>query len=577
MEETSNKKSELFGKVFGAMSQSVVMSSPVFRQAIDVADMFRKPDEESKETRLGNILGSIKDYMSNQSKVIRNIVGVVEFTKDILDDEKKKDETKDDKSKTKDDGAKPKGESSIIDYLEKKDNPYITAFNESNVLLERIAKSVEAQLEYTRRMLKLDEEASEMAKIKTDLDKVSRSDAARARALQQPRDAQGRFTKDEKKEDGDGLGFDDILTGLGGLGVLKGGKGALGRLIRGGAKAAPKITPRIAPGAAGAAAAEGSAAAKGAGKGLGKGLGKVGGALKGLGRFLGPLNLALGAYDIYNTVTDDELDAREKTIGVSETVGGMGGAAAGAAAGAAIGSVVPVVGTAIGGIAGGLLGYFGGSWLGETAGEAIAGDGVEDNLVPEYDAMGNPTGGYIEAVPSTPPETEPTTPPIEDKLSDDEFNKLMARRTELLTRGDQILFDENNNLKESITPEQQQELDIMDKELDIIHKRLEQDSRYRGSISIVPQGNADEIKPSASLNPTAIQPDYAAKQSQLDYITGQTVPTTVASAAPPSNPVMLQNQSPTTINSGGNVTNIIMNNDSLALPQQAFNLPMALA
>ena len=89
MAETADKKNEMFGKVFGTLSQSVMMSSPVLRSAFNVADMFRKPEEGSKETRLGNVLEGIKDYMTNQSKVLRNIVGVAEFTKDLLEDKKK--------------------------------------------------------------------------------------------------------------------------------------------------------------------------------------------------------------------------------------------------------------------------------------------------------------------------------------------------------------------------------------------------------------------------------------------------------------------------------------------------------
>lgn len=576
MAETADKKNEMFGKVFGTLSQSVMMSSPVLRSAFNVADMFRKPEEGSKETRLGNVLEGIKDYMTNQSKVLRNIVGVAEFTKDLLEDKKKEEKQSETKTPEKSEGGKPKENNSIVEYLDRKDNPYITAFNEGNVLLERIAKTLEQQLEYTRVMLKLDEEANEMARIKNDLDKVSRVDAARERALKQPRNELGQFVKEppKKEDEGGGFGIDDILTGLGGLGVLKGGKGAIGRLFRGGAKAGGKVLPKVAPGAAAAAA---GAAEKGGLRGLGKG------ALKGLGRLAGPLNLAIGAYDIYSTLADEELDAREKTIGVSETVGGMGGAAAGAAAGAAVGSVVPIVGTAIGGIAGGLLGYFGGSWLGGEAGEAIAGDGIEDGTVPQYDAMGNYIGDEVVPVPETTapqiqsaPGTEP--PPVSENLiPNDEFNALMARKSELLTRMDEIQpIDENGNIAD-VTPDQQRELDKISKELGDVNTRLEQDDRYRRSIGIVPMGDVSEIKPLSSVNPELIQPDYSSRQAQLDYMSAKIATPAETQIRTAAAPIVMQSQAPTNINSGGNVTNIIMNNDSLALPQMAYNLPTALA
>jgi len=123
------------------------------------------------------------------------------------------------------------------------------------------------------------------------------------------------------------------------------------------------------------------------------------GAAKGILRRFGPLGLAYGLYEGYQSYSaiDESLEAGEitenqatvqKSESVGETVGGTGGAMAGAMAGAAIGSVVPVVGTAIGGLIGGAIGWWAGSSaggaIGETIGEGLVGEDtirdVEDKI-----------------------------------------------------------------------------------------------------------------------------------------------------------------------------------------------------
>ena len=94
--------------------------------------------------------------------------------------------------------------------------------------------------------------------------------------------------------------------------------------------------------------------ASGAGKVL-SGAGKLAGkALPGLG-------VAMEAYDLYGTLSDDQVSGGDKAKAVAKSAGGLAGAAGGAALGAAAGSIVPVIGTAVGGILGGIAGYFGGS------------------------------------------------------------------------------------------------------------------------------------------------------------------------------------------------------------------------
>lgn len=125
------------------------------------------------------------------------------------------------------------------------------------------------------------------------------------------------------------------------------------------------------------------------------------GAAKGILRRFGPLGLAYGLYEGYQSYSaiDESLEAGEitenqatvqKSESVGETVGGTGGAIGGAMAGAAIGSVVPVVGTAIGGLIGGAIGWWAGSSAGGAIGEKI-GEGLvgEDTIRDVEDKIAN--------------------------------------------------------------------------------------------------------------------------------------------------------------------------------------------
>ena len=373
MAETSSKKKEILSSIFGAASQSLVMNSPIIRNMVGMSDAFRKPSEN--ETRLGNAISSLKDYITRQSRLMQNIAGFTDFAKDLIKTETKnenEEKTKEDTSSTNQKSEKAKENTTIVEYLDRKDNQYISVFNENNILLERIAKTLEEQLSYAKTTLALTKEANELSKIQSDLDKVSRSDNSVVPIIAPgpPVAYEELLNANKNKNEEEGSSWVNNLLGsslaaMGGLGLLGRGKKAVSSAFGKGAKAMGRILPKIAPGAGGA---------------LSKGLKGV---LRGAGRFAGPANIGLGMLDLYSTFSDDTLDAREKTIATGETIGGMAGAYAGMAAGAALGSMIPGPGTVIGGAIGGVLGYFGGSIAGNSLGEMIGGDGVEDYMMPE--------------------------------------------------------------------------------------------------------------------------------------------------------------------------------------------------
>ncbi|MFA3041532.1 phage tail tape measure protein [Acinetobacter pittii] len=102
-----------------------------------------------------------------------------------------------------------------------------------------------------------------------------------------------------------------------------------------------------------------------------------------------PLTVAAGAYNLYDTATDETLTKAQKQTQSSAIVGGTGGAVAGGYAGAAIGSAIfPGIGTAVGGIIGGGLGYLlgekGGQELGEYFSEQTSISGEQKTLMEQH-------------------------------------------------------------------------------------------------------------------------------------------------------------------------------------------------
>lgn len=105
-----------------------------------------------------------------------------------------------------------------------------------------------------------------------------------------------------------------------------------------------------------------------------------------VGKLGGIAALGFGAFDIFKTLTDDNLSKEEKVKGVSATGGGM----AGGAIGAALGSFLGPLGT----IAGGMLG----TYLGKTVGSKI-GDWLnekDENGISRFDRIAKAFSKFFE-------------------------------------------------------------------------------------------------------------------------------------------------------------------------------------
>lgn len=148
--------------------------------------------------------------------------------------------------------------------------------------------------------------------------------------------------------------------------------------------ATPSVTPVAEPRAGALGAAERGAAARGGEQAVAAGAkGMLG---RGAAKILPGANVAFGALDAYDVITDEETTRQEKEKSLAGIGGGFAGAAAGASAGTAAGTAIgagvgslffgvgAIPGAAIGaglGLAGGAVGGYFGYNAGQAAGEGL--------------------------------------------------------------------------------------------------------------------------------------------------------------------------------------------------------------
>lgn len=124
-------------------------------------------------------------------------------------------------------------------------------------------------------------------------------------------------------------------------------------------KAFPTIIPSMADDVAGAATKAISTAPK---------TGMLQSLKGGAGKLLGaPLSVGLGALEVMDVASNQELKQEEKTVEYSKIGGKTAGALAGAKAGAAVGAALGPAGAVVGSLIGGIGGFF----LGEQGGEVV--------------------------------------------------------------------------------------------------------------------------------------------------------------------------------------------------------------
>lgn len=542
-------------KLAGILGEAIAVRSPILSQAKEAASIFQKPGEG--ESRLGNVINAVKQSALNNSVIIRQVAMLADTVKSLAND---KPSSKSDKKAPsepgdkKGDGGKVKDTPTIIEYFDNKENPYFVMMQGNNNYLEQMVELLKQQVDIMRNNLQIDKEAIERATSQKDLDRVSRSNAARALAAQQPRDELGRFIKQDDKGADEGQGgesgwldtIDDVLD------IAKGFKG----------KIAGAIATMAAVGAKFKKSIMGQAS-------------RAGGAIKTMASKIKPLAKKFASS--VGTLIDDAGKASKSVLPAISRIAGKG-----------LGLALRAVGSTAFGAA---MGIIDPSDLGDGTLEGA----VRRNYADELREMGfDPETGEADS-----PEAEAKARAfIEEKISSGQFvpegglppeeqAAVEANRQRLIDMG----YDPDSG--EPVTEEAKQNLERIRKER---QEREKEEKRMR-TTHTPPDLSPQVVTP---MPPPMVQPSNPKEiQDYLDSIKQPTMPAITESMSmskmreylsfmgntmqrpatppPPATPVVVHNQGgPTSVNNGGNVTNIVMGNTSLALPQMAYNLPSSL-
>lgn len=553
-------------KLAGMVGEALTVRSPILGQLREsVSALTEKP--EKGETRLGNVLGALKQSAVNNSAILRQFVmlkdAITSIVKEDRDGKAPEKAPKTQTDKKTEDGKAKDFSTAIIEYLDNKENPYYVMMKSDNNYLEQIVTLLKQQSEIMKENMQIAQETRERSETADSLKSVSRSDAARARTAQQPRDELGRFVKEEPKTEAESGGLSQVLDTMDdALDVVKNLK---------------KYKEVI---AAGFATAVGLAIKFKNGlmsrlSGLGKGL-------KGLAAEMKPL--AKGFASKVGSLIDDAGKTAKGALPGLKKYAGKGLSYLGKG----LGMAARVVGSTAFGAAMGILDP---SDLGDDTLEGT----IRRNYADELRAMGfDPETGVAES-----PEAEAKARAfIEEKIKTGQFvpeGGLLPEQQEAIKANRQRLIDQgyNPDTGEPVTDEARARLDKTQKER---QEREEQDRRMRTT-----QTPPDLTTPDVRLPSSLLSVESSSNKEILDYLNSIQNPPIVGSApmtrmqdylsfmgnaaqprpaqtAQAAAPVIVNNQGgPTSVNNGGNVTNIITGGSSLMLPQLAFNLPTSLS
>ena len=229
---SQNRRPTRVGNLAGMVGEALAVRSPILGQLRESASaLVSKP--EKGETRLGNALSAVKQSAVNNSTILRQFA----MLKDALLSAVQKDDygkatektpkTQEDQ-KTKGDETK-RDSTAIIEYLENKENPYYVMMKSDNNYLEQMVQLLKQQSETMKETLQITKEAGERSRTQKDLESVSRSDAARARAARQPRDDMGRFISQPEGQADSESGLIDTIDDV--LDITRGLRGRVAAAV----------------------------------------------------------------------------------------------------------------------------------------------------------------------------------------------------------------------------------------------------------------------------------------------------------------------------------------------------------
>lgn len=550
-------------KLAGMVGEALVVRSPILSQLRETAESVTEKPEQGK-SRLGNVLGSIQQAAVNRSPIIRNFLMMKDALMSVLKKDKpqqgdqKYGKATEQKSETQKDQKTSQGTDNtvaIVEYLKNLENPYYVVMKSDNNYLKDIVDVLKQQSQIMRDTLQMNKENQERSTTQKALESVSRSDASRARAAQQPRDERGRFIKQE-----------DVVPSTGGLADTIDAIDDAFDIV----KSLKKYGGVIASGFA--AATTTFARYKNA---IVSKISFLGSGLKGVAARMRPM-----------------------AAGFTSKIGAMVGKV-GSKAAPWLSKALPVVGRALGPAAALYGGVSSMNNLTDRVNQVAEERGITQQealtIVQEENRKGmedffRSTPGFNQIM-DLGDWTQSLGEDMRKWWNDEEPQSKPRPTTEMY-------YGDSNPLINRMIRDYTTDKDGFALSPDVIRSKLGDERRaveisppvaapptYAAPppiLSIEPSsanGIEDYLKSIQPPSPAAVEGLTVAKMREYLNSMGNTTAKPIQAAQPPSAaPVIVNNQGgPTSINNGGNVTNIITGGSSLALPQLAYNLSSSLS
>ena len=202
MDNNTSAPPSKVGRIMQALGEQAYYRSPILGQAMEVADVFRRPDHanDPKESRLGNIKRFVVDSAVQRSPILNKMAQMYDFAKSLGSEEPIPAPAAGGgapaptTSPSTAPGVNPAGgvqepisavvekllsssdNKGVVDYFNDKENIYYKSLEESRTNLEKIMGLLKSQFELMEKSFKIQEETNEREKTVAGLTSVGRGE-----------------------------------------------------------------------------------------------------------------------------------------------------------------------------------------------------------------------------------------------------------------------------------------------------------------------------------------------------------------------------------------------------------------
>lgn len=202
MDNNTSAPPSKVGRIMQALGEQAYYRSPILGQAMEVADVFRRPDHanDPKESRLGNIKRFVVDSAVQRSPILNKMAQMYDFAKSLGSEEPIPAPAAGGgapaptTSPSTAPGVNPAGgvqepisavvekllsssdSKGVVDYFNDKENIYYKSLEESRTNLEKITGLLKSQFELMEKSFKIQEETNEREKTIAGLASVGRGE-----------------------------------------------------------------------------------------------------------------------------------------------------------------------------------------------------------------------------------------------------------------------------------------------------------------------------------------------------------------------------------------------------------------